>query len=83
MNTRAMGDAPTNKKAKFTVSEAARAFRKARGNAEKIERIEGEKHYVRRDETGRFVIVQEDESSVSGERAAHTRVPTTRGRLER
>jgi hypothetical protein len=57
MTTRSTGEAPTDKKAKFTVSDAARAFRQARGDAEKVERIEGEKRYIRRDETGRFVIV--------------------------
>jgi hypothetical protein len=68
MATRTMGEAPRNKKAKkakFTVSEAARAFRKARGNAVKIERIEDEKHFLRRDETGRFVVVKNGKPSAS------------------
>lgn len=63
MTGRTIDHAPAKTKAKFTVSEAARAFRIARGNARKVERIEGEKRYVRRDETGRFVIVKGNSAS--------------------
>jgi hypothetical protein len=84
MATRVVGEAPTKKKARFTVSDAARAFRQARGTAEKIERIEGEKRFVRRDETGRFVLVNSDEPSASRRKAARASEPgTTRGRLKR
>lgn len=84
MATRVMGEAPAKKKARFTVSDAARAFRQARGNAEKIERIEGEKRFVRRDETGRFVLVDTDEPSAPRRKAAKSSAPaTTRGRRKR
>lgn len=83
MTTRTMGNAPGRSKAKFTVSDAARAFRKARGNAEKIERIEGEKRYVRRDETGRFVIVRPGKPSISKGKTPDTHAPSTGGRVRR
>jgi hypothetical protein len=51
-------DAPAaGQKASFTVTQAAKAFRQARNGATKVELVEGEKQYVRRDPSGRFVLV--------------------------
>jgi|GEM_PF-5938327 len=46
------------KKARFTVAQAAKAFRKARNGATKVELVDGDKHYVRRDRSGRLVLVE-------------------------
>jgi len=73
MKTHAMGEAPPRNKPKFTVAEAARAFRLARGNAAKVELIEREKQYLRRDDSGRFVIVRK------GKAAAPKRKTTKNG----
>lgn len=82
MKTHTMGEAPTNKKAKFTVNDAARAFRQARGNAKKVELIEGEKEYVRRDESGRFVLVRKEEAGKSKRKPAQTDARPARARTE-
>jgi len=58
MTTHTTGEAPATATPKFTVSQAARAFRQARGDAAKVELIEDEKKYLRRDRSGRFVIVR-------------------------
>lgn len=83
MATRPTGEAPTDKQAKFTVSDAARAFREARGNAEKVERIEGEKRYIRRDESGRFVIVGRGKSSTTKRKAGKARASADRERMKK
>jgi hypothetical protein len=70
MKTYTMGEALTKHKPKFTVDEAARAFRLARGNAEKVELIDGEKQCLRRDDSGRFVIVRKGKAAASGRRTA-------------
>ncbi len=80
MTTHTMGEAPTKNAPKFTVSEAARAFRQARGGAAKVERIEGEKKVIRRDSTGRFVIVGKGKSAGSKKKTARTRA---RARMKR
>jgi hypothetical protein len=68
-----MGEAPTRATPKFTVSEAARAFRQARGDAAKVERIEDEKKYLRRDRSGRYVIVRKGKSGGAKPGPAKTR----------
>jgi hypothetical protein len=83
MTSHSPGKTPTEKKAKFTVSDAARAFRQARGDAEKVERIEGEKRYIRRDETGRFVIVGKGKSSPAKRKAGKTRASAARERMKK
>jgi len=83
MKTHIMGDAPTRNKPRFTVAEAARAFRLARGNAKKVELIEGEKQYLRRDDSGRFVIVRKGKVAASNRRAAKSRARAARAPSER
>ncbi|HEX8673833.1 MAG TPA: hypothetical protein VF710_18190 [Longimicrobium sp.] len=69
MTTHTVGEAPTRNKPKFTVAEAARAFRLARGDAAKVELIEGEKQYLRRDESGRFVLARKGKTAASGRKS--------------
>jgi hypothetical protein len=47
MSTRLADGPPVAKQAKFTATDAARAFLKARGGAARVERIKGDKHIVR------------------------------------
>jgi hypothetical protein len=82
MKTHTMDKAPTKKKAKFTVDDAARAFRLARGNAKKVELIEGEKEYVRRDDSGRFVLVRKGEAPKSKRNPPPTDARAARARTE-
>lgn len=51
-------DTDTTKKPRFTVAEAAAAFRLARGDNKKIERIKDEKRRLRRDKHGYLVLVK-------------------------
>jgi hypothetical protein len=83
MKTHTMGEAPTRNKPKFTVAEAARAFRLARGNAAKVELIEGEKQFLRRDESGRFVLVRTAKPAVSRRKIAKNGTRAARAPAER
>jgi hypothetical protein len=56
MTTCEISDSLPRKTAKFTVTQAARAFRKARAGAAKVELVDLADREVRRDETGRFVL---------------------------
>ena len=56
MTTCEISDSLPRKTAKFTVTQAARAFRKARAGAAKVELVDLADREVRRDATGRFVL---------------------------
>ena len=56
MTTCEMTESQPRKTAKFTVTQAARAFRKARAGAAKVELVDRTDRQVRRDATGRFVL---------------------------
>jgi len=58
--------APGHQKASFTVTQAAKAFRKARDGAAKVELVGNDKLRIRRDESGRFVLVPPAEEVKSG-----------------
>jgi hypothetical protein len=83
MKTHTTGEAPTRNKPKFTVDEAARAFRLARGSAAKVELIEGEKQLLRRDESGRFVIVRKGKAAAFKRKRANGRTGAARAPSER
>jgi len=57
------GASPTGQKASFTVSQAAKAFRKARNGGVKVELVESDGRFVRRDRSGRFVLVKTQAST--------------------
>ncbi|HEX8208592.1 MAG TPA: hypothetical protein VF584_00300 [Longimicrobium sp.] len=83
MKTHTMGEAPTRSKPKFTIAGVARVFRMARGNAAKVELIEGEEQYLWRDESGRFVIVRKGKTAASRRKPPKNRTRAARAPAER
>lgn len=58
MATKRTDASAADRKASFTVTQAAKAFRKARNGGAKVELVESDTRHVRRDHSGRFVLVE-------------------------
>jgi len=68
MSTHTNGNGSGRKKPRITVAQAARAFRKARGDNPKVLLLDDDDHEIRRDENGYFVLCDRSETDRNSRR---------------